>query len=192
MSATDVAVHDFRQETPMAVASWMADVPWQLFATLEFPWIIRPETAGNKFNELVDTLGRTLRTRICYLRVGESKAKSGAAVLFHYHAVFTALKMIPSQLVAGVWNALVGRANDADSDLALVEPYDSARCGIKYMAKHIADETCVWDWRNVHLFSNTIQFTQKDDHDSRRSLLRFQAQKEQLGVEFDAAISRAA
>jgi hypothetical protein len=30
-------------------------VPWQLLATLEFPWKARPETANRRFAELIDS-----------------------------------------------------------------------------------------------------------------------------------------
>jgi hypothetical protein len=43
------------QEAPRAVAAWLEDVPWQLFATLEFPTkTTRPETANLKFAEMVN------------------------------------------------------------------------------------------------------------------------------------------
>ena len=180
MDATDEvrSTHD----APRAVAAWLEDVPWQLFATLEFPTrTTRPETASVKFAEMIGTMERILRTRVCYLNASETRSKSGAIVPLHYHAAFAAARPIPHQLVAGIWNEGVGRTNSVGGDLARVQPYDPAMGGLGYIVKQIADQNCEWDCRNVGLFTNTIQLEAKKDHASLRSARRWQTQKATLG-----------
>lgn len=169
-------------DAPREVAAWLEDVPWQLFATLEFPTrATRPETANLKFAEMVNTVERTLRTRVCYLNASETRSRSGAPVPLHFHAAFAAARPIPPQLVAGIWNDGVGRTNSVGGDLTRVQPYVPAMGGLAYVVKQIADQGCDWDCRNVHLFSNRIHIEPKTDHDSLRAARRWQAQKRITG-----------
>jgi hypothetical protein len=167
------------QTTPSAqaaVAEWLQPVPWQLFATLEFPWNVKPETATSKFDQMIDAIERTLRTRVCCVEASETRSKSGATVPLHIHASFASAKPIPRQLVAGIWAEGVGRANSVGGDLARVEPFNPAMGGISYIVKLINDPDCEWGFRNVHLFNRNIQIEPKMDHASLRSARRWQAQ----------------
>ncbi|MGA2753233.1 MAG: hypothetical protein ABSE53_05650 [Terracidiphilus sp.] len=159
-----------------SVAAWLQPVPWQLVATLEFPWNARPETADRKFTELIDSVERGMRTRICYARALESRAKSGERVPLHIHAALASAKPIPHQLVSGIWNSQVGRTNSSNSDLAFIEPYNPSQCGIQYLLKQIDDPDCEWDFRNVHLFNPNVKLDSKLDHASLRSARRWQQQ----------------
>ena len=100
-----------------AVAECFQPVPWQLFATLEFPWNAKPETANLKFDRMIDTVERSLRTRVCYVNASETRSKSGALVPLHFHAAFAAARPISRQLVAGVWGEGVGRTNSVVATL---------------------------------------------------------------------------
>lgn len=170
------AIHSTNHEVPAAVAEWLQLVPWQLFATLEFPWRARPETAGIKFAKLVDTLERSLRTRLCYVNAAETRSKAGASVPLHYHAAFAALRPIPSELVSKTWLAGVRRSHSKSSDLALVSPFDSALGGIRYITKQATDPGCEWDCKNVHLFVDGSHAAPKSDHASLRSDRRWRAE----------------
>jgi hypothetical protein len=176
MNNTDLSLFRKRYDEPDAVANWLRPIEWQLFATLEFPWRARPETAGRKFAELVNTMERSLRTRVCYVNATETRSKTGSIVPLHFHAAFTAVRPISHQLVAGIWNASVGRVASEAGDLAQVEPYDLSRDGIRYITKLMADPDCGLDVRNVHLFNKAIRIETKTDHASLRSARRFQAQ----------------
>ena len=176
MNNIDLILFSKSSDVPEAVANWLQPIQWQLFATLEFPWRPRPETAGRKFAELVNTMERSLRTRVCYVNATETRSKSGTIVPLHFHAAFTAARPIPHKLVAGIWNASVGRAASEGGDLALVEPYDLSRDGIRYITKLMAHPACGLDLRNVHLFNKAIRIETKTDHASLRSARRFQAQ----------------
>jgi hypothetical protein len=171
-------------DAPRAVAAWLEDVPWQLFATFEFPTkATRPETANLKFAEMVNTVERTLRTRVCYVNASETRSRSGAPVPLHFHAAFAAARPIPPQLVAGVWNEGVGRTNSAGGDLARVQPYDPGMGGLGYIVKQIADQNCEWDCRNVDWFSNRIQTEPKTDHASLRAARSWQIQAGMAGAQ---------
>ena len=177
MNRFDQTISSSAHHVPVATAQWLQSVPWQLFATLEFPYLrTRYETARLKFADMVNTVERCLRTRLGYLYAMETRSKSGAVVPLHFHAAFTAIRPIPDWLVAGVWNQAVGRSNSVGGDLALVEPYDPSMGGIEYIVKQVGDPNCEWDCRNVHLFSDTIQLEPKSDHASLRSARRWQQQ----------------
>jgi hypothetical protein len=186
--------HDQSISVPVAVevAEWLRPVAWQLFATLEFPWSTKPETASKKFARLIDSMERSLRTRVCSLYAAETRSKSGAIVPLHFHAVFTAARTIPCQLVAGIWNPEVGRTNSMGGDLAQVEPFDPAKSGIAYILKQITDPDCTWDFRNVHLFNRNIHFAPKTNHASRRSARRWETQARMLRDQFDVSLPCAA
>ncbi len=166
----------YRKDLSSDVASWLNPVQWQLFATLEFTWNIKPETANIKFRELINSLERTLRTRICFVNSLENRSKSGVIIFPHYHAAFTAAKIIPCQLVASLWNFVIGRSPSESGDLVLVEPFDPAKNGIAFIAKQITDESCEWDFRNIDLFNGSSQPAQKTDHATQRSARRLKAQ----------------
>ena len=169
------------QTTPSAqaaVADWLQPVPWQLFATLEFPWNVKPETATSKFDQMIDTMERTLRTTVCCVNASEVRSKTGATVPLHIHASFASARQIPRQLVAGIWTEGVGRTNSASGDLARVEAFNPAMGGISYIVKLINDPDCEWGFRNVHLFNRNIQIAPKTDHASLRSARRWQAQND--------------
>lgn len=176
MSATFQPTPGERPSAQAAVAEWLQPVPWQLFATLEFPWNALPETATMKFDQMIDTMERTLRTRVCCVNASETHSKSGAQVPLHIHASFTAAKLISRQLVAGIWAEGVGRTNSVGGDLARVEPFNPAMGGIGYIVKLINDPDCEWGFRNLHLFNSNIQIEPKTDHASLRSARRWQAQ----------------
>jgi hypothetical protein len=176
MNNTKLSLFCKSHDAPDAVANWLRPIQWQLFATLEFPWRARPETAGRKFAELVDKMERSLRTRVCYVNATETRSKTGSIVPLHFHAAFTAVRPISHQLVAGIWNASVGRAASEAGDLAQVEPYDLSRDGIRYITKLMADPDCGLDLRNVHLFNKAIAVETKQDHASLRAARRLIAQ----------------
>jgi hypothetical protein len=157
-----------------SVAAWLQPVPWQLVATLEFPWNARPETADRQFTELIDSVERGMRTRICYARALESRAKSGERVPLHIHAALASAKHISPRLVSETWNRKVGRTNASNGDLALVEPFDPSQGGIAYVLKQIDDPDCEWGVRNIHLFNPDAKLDSKLDHASLRSARRWQ------------------
>lgn len=161
------------QGVSAALAEWLSPIKWQTFGTFEFPWNARPETAGRKFDEMINHLEREMRTRLCFVRAAETRAKSGASVPLHFHAAMTATKPISRHVVTDLWNTSVGRAG---GDLALVVPYDPVLGGVAYITKQVADHACEWECRNVHLFTHSITPTGPVDHASLRSMRRWQAQ----------------
>lgn len=55
-------------------ARWLRPIPWQLFASLTFPWNVREETAVLKLRQFIDLLEKTYRCNVCC--VGGQEAKS--------------------------------------------------------------------------------------------------------------------
>src|ERR1035437_6307736 len=165
-----------KEATPAALAEWLNPIDWQTFGTFEFPWNVRPETARLKFDEMINNLERDMRTRVCFLRSAETRAKSGAPVPLHFHAAMTAAKPISTRLVTDIWNAGVGRTSSKSGDLALVESYDPTRGELGYIVKQITEQDCEWDFRNVHLFNPNVNLDSKLDHASLRSVRHWQPQ----------------
>lgn len=160
-----------------AAADWLRPVPWQLFTTLEFPRGARPEIATAKFGGFIDTMERSLRSRVCSVHVLESKSKDrGERVPLHIHSALAAIKPIDPRLVSSAWHARVGRTDPTSSDLVLTRPFDPEMGGIEYILKQIEDPDCEWDVRNIELFQPKVQLDSKLDHASLRSTRRWQQQ----------------
>jgi hypothetical protein len=85
--------------TVNALAEWLHPIPWQLFATLTFPWNVTSETADRKLREFINRLEKTLRSRVCHVAARESESKTGAAVPWHFHLLLASLETIPADLV---------------------------------------------------------------------------------------------
>ena len=158
----------------IAAGQWLQDVPWQLFATLEFPSArVRFETAHSKLHEMLHTVEHSLRTRVGCVYAAETRSKSGAIVPLHFHAALTALRPIEYQLVMGAWGE--GRANSVQ-DLARVKPYDPSRGGIEYIMKQITDHDCQWGLKDVELFSNSMPKPHMGARANRRWLDQLRSQ----------------
>lgn len=141
-----------RGDLQIASAQWLADIPWGVFATLSFASPhIRPEAAITKFNEMIETLERTMRTRIGYIYAMERRSRSGAIVPLHIHAALVALKPIDCQLVRDAW----GMSGANGTNKAQVEPYDPDRAGAEYIVKHATDPDCELGDRNLEFFNGS-------------------------------------
>jgi hypothetical protein len=171
-----------RKAPPAALTEWLNPIDWRTFGTFEFPWNARPETARLKFDEMINNLERDMRTRVCFVLSAETRAKSGAPVPLHFHAAMTAAKPISTRLVTDVWNAGAGRTSSTSSDLALVEPYDPTKDGLRYIFKQITEQDCEWDFRNVHLFNPNVKLDSKLDHAFLRSTRRWQQEISQAAA----------
>jgi len=171
----------FRPSTlSRATAEWLRPVPWQLFATLEFPWNASHKTASRLFDSLINKLERFMRTRVCFLRALENRSKRGERVPVHIHSALACLRPISPQLVSGIWFASVGRPDSKESDLVEIESFDSSMSGVDYIVKQMGDPDCEWDIRNVHLFNPDVKPEPKSDHASLRSDRRWHQQVSML------------
>jgi hypothetical protein len=169
-----------------AISEWLKPIKWQHFATLEFPWSARPETAIAKFTSFINELEKTLRTRVCVVYGAETRSKSGATVPVHFHAAITAVKPIQAQLIVDLWlheigrdgattsasGEVVARKGKVKSDLALVVPYNPALTGIGYIMKQVQDDSFHWDMRNINLFAPPTSSDSKQDHAALRAARR--------------------
>jgi hypothetical protein len=169
-----------------ALSEWLKPIKWQHFATLEFPWSARPETAVAKFASFINELEKTLRTRICVVYGAETRSKSGATVPLHFHAAITAMKPIQAQLIVDLWlhevgrdgsttsasGEVVARKGKVKSDLALVVPYNPALNGIGYIMKQVQDDSFHWDARNIPFFTSQPSSDTMQDHAALRAARR--------------------
>ena len=132
-------MHRHQRVGPQAVTvEWLEPVPWQLFATLEFPYRASQETARHKFDAMASLIERSTRTRLCYVYAAEQRDRSGVvSVPLHIHAAFASLKTLTPQLVRGMWIGGVGRRDSVASDLAVVKPFDPSKDGLAYIVKQI-------------------------------------------------------
>ncbi len=158
-----------RGDMQIATAGWLQDVPWQLFATLSFASPrIRFETAHSKFHETLNIVAHSIRTRVGALYAAETRSKfSGAVVPLHFHAAIVALMPIAHQMVAGAWAGGNLRASSIH-ELAVVEPYNSARAGVEYIIKQAEDTGCEWGLRDVEFFSPSLPNPHMGARASRR------------------------
>jgi hypothetical protein len=161
---------DQRGDLQIAAAGWLADVPWQLFATLKFPSPrIRFEMAHSKFHAMLNIVAHSIRSRVGALYAFETRSKrDGSVVPLHIHSAITALRPIEHQMVSGAW---AGRSfrNSSIPELAQVESYNAARAGVEYIVKQAADDTgCEWGMRDVEFFSPTLPVPHMSSRAARR------------------------
>ena len=159
-----------------ATAEWLQPIPFQLFATLEFPWIANSEAAHKQWARLINTIERSMRSRVCHVSAFENRSKSGGMVTLHIHSALAALNPIPPQLVTDTWLSLVGRTKSLQSDLVKIEPLNDSKSAVPYILKQIGDPDCDWDFHNVHLFNPLVQSAPQRDHVTLRSARRWQQQ----------------
>jgi hypothetical protein len=169
---------DQRRDFQTATAGWLADVPWQLFATLKFASPrIRFETAHSKFHAMLNIVAHSIGSRVGAIYAFETRSKrDGSVVPLHIHGAIAALRPIEHQMVSGAW---AGRSFRTSSirELAQVEPYDAARAGVEYIVKQAADNTgCEWGMRDVEFFSPTLPVP----HLSPRAARRWQEQARKI------------
>jgi hypothetical protein len=127
-----------RGDLQPVTVEWLLPVPWQLWATLEFPYHATQDSARRKFDEMANLIERGTRTRLCYVYAAEQRDRSGVVrVPLHIHAAFASLKILTPQLVRGMWIGGVGRRDSEDSDLAVVKPFDPSKDGLAYIVKQI-------------------------------------------------------
>jgi hypothetical protein len=177
MTNTNEVLPGSTQSAPTAVQQWLDAVAWQQFATFEFSYAASEEAAARKFDQMLNSLERNLRTRVAYVKSTEVRSKSGAVVPRHIHCALTALKPIPSHLVTELWLDSVGRGRLGEkSDLAVVETYKPERGGIAYITKQIGTQHGDWSFKNLHLFAPGIQSEPKQTHAALRAARRWQAQ----------------
>jgi hypothetical protein len=164
-------------ETVNALAEWLNPIPWQLFATLTFPWNVTSETADRKLREFINCLEKTLRSRVCHIAARESESKTGAAMPWHFHVLLASLETIPTHLVNSTWLKLVGRSASKphQSDLAHTLSFNSHMRAVEYLFKHVTGET-EWDMRLVELFHPSMEERRTLKYLSNRQKRRWDAQ----------------
>ena len=145
-----------RGDLQPVTVEWLQPVPWQLWATLKFPYRAAQDSARHKFDEMANSIERSIRSRLCYVYAAEQRDRSGVVgVPLHIHAAFASLKTLTPQLVAGMWIGGVGRRDSVASDLARVEPYDPSKDGLAYIVKQIGYADTQLDYKDIDRFSGS-------------------------------------
>src|SRR5690349_796227 len=90
--------------------SWLQEIPWQLFATLTFAWRVSDAQASRVFTAFVDSMERSLRCPITYIRGEEVRFAAGtkSSAPRHFHVLLTAGRHLDARWVAQQWTALAG------------------------------------------------------------------------------------
>jgi hypothetical protein len=158
-NAPEYSKANMKRSSQEAVAAWLRPIAWDTVATLTFPREPSALTAVSKFDEMINELEATLRTRVGYVVGHEIYDKGGNPVQRHLHSVMTAAKPISCDLVVDLWRKAMGRSNDDDSDLALVTPYNADGDALGYITKQIASEDGDWDLRNIEHFDSRLDST---------------------------------
>jgi hypothetical protein len=147
-------------------ATWLRPIPWQMFATLTFPWNVAEETADRKFREFMNSLERSLKTNVAFIAGKEARTKTGDSVPWHFHLALTSARPMPADLIQRLWNRTVGRGRDSERfdehgavsqyEHAMVAPYDPVRPGIEYLVKLSHTTGAYVDHKWLHLFNPEI------------------------------------
>ena len=143
-----------------AVGDWLAPVPWQFFATLEFPRNVRSETAVSKLKEWLNNTERQLRDSICFVAGLEERSKSGAPVPAHFHILMTASRPIPASVLEDGWRAMVGRGTRSplhpEGDSVVLEAVNPAGNALAYCLKFANDCRGDWMFKWLEIFNPNI------------------------------------
>ena len=103
--------------------------PWDHYATLTFGRQLSQAGCIRHWNEFIDSLGRTTRGRVAWVRADEQRWSGYAspAVPLHFHALLKYKNVPAPEAVAALWKAKAGDA--------LVEDYRSGGGASFYIAK---------------------------------------------------------
>lgn len=161
---------------PSAAAEWLQAVPWQQMATLEFPWSINHKTVLGHFDSYINAVERDVRARVGSVYVMERRSTSGAPVQPHIHALLASPKHLDATDLADMWLDHVGHAsNPAYRDLARFDSFDKGGNELLYVCKSLDYPDACWDTRNLNYFLPDGNRSTPTDHQSLRSMRRFQA-----------------
>jgi len=96
---------------------------WDHYATLTFGRKLSPANCIRHWNEFINSLGRTTRGRVGWVRADEQRWSGWGTpeIPFHYHALLKHKNVPTPQVVASLWKAEAGDA--------LVEDYRSGGGG---------------------------------------------------------------
>jgi hypothetical protein len=167
-----------------AVATWLAPVQWQLFATFTFERQVTAATADSYFRKLINHLEKNLRGSVCFVAARERKTSTGGVEgAWHFHALLTSHSPIPTAMVENSWRNLVGKGHRTQAhplgDSVDVRPFDQGKRGVEYCLKLVND--CDGDWfvKRLEEFHPDIPFTSASNHHAqrRRRKLRLARQK---------------
>ena len=159
-----------------SLTEWLEVIPWQVIATLEFPWTSGTWSADRRFSEFVNLMERGVRGRVCSLSAVESHRRDGSPVSAHIHAALAARMPITPTMVSDTWNHALGRYDPSRSDLARVSDYNPSQGGLSYILKQVTNPDCQWDVHNLEFFNPTMDFSDKRDHAALRSARRWSQQ----------------
>ena len=119
---------------------------WDHFATLTFA---RKQSQANcirLYNEFIDSLGRTTRGRVGWVRADEQRSSGcgSPGIPLHYHALLKYKNVPGPEAVAALWKAKAGEAK--------VKAYGSGGGAAFYMAKMIPYEGTGYDMGGLEHF----------------------------------------
>lgn len=140
---------------PSYCASWLKQIPWQVFATLTFAQRVGDEFAVQSFEVFVDVLERHFRCPLTYVR-GDERRLGGPRlppIPRHFHVLFAAAVSLDCTFIRNSWIPSAG--NPKGITAADVRIYDPHRGALPYSLKQICDPDGDWSLANVDLYLYT-------------------------------------
>ena len=158
-NTSEYAKSNMIRDTPEAVATWLEPIKWSAISTLTLPYSATSTDANARFDAMINSLERSMRMRVGYVRSCEYRSKFGGQVSRHFHCALVAAKPIDCNQVSDAWSALLGKRSGSNSEYALTEPYVAGIGGLQYIAKQIAADDSDWDLRNIEHFDSRLEST---------------------------------
>jgi len=143
------------------LGTYLETMPWQLFATLTFPYEISRTGADASLHRFVDTLERKTRGNIAFAGAMETRHFSGCGMSGgrpHFHLLMSADHTLDAGFVKKAWTAHAGRGQNKSAiggpaqDSADVRLYEPGKGGAEYCVK-VIDDTGDWIQWNLEIMS---------------------------------------
>ena len=133
--------------------SFFSQWDWDQYATFTFACKQSPASCIRHWNEFIDSLGRTTRGRVGWIRADEERWSGCGTpeVPLHFHSLLKYQHVPAPEAVAALWKA---KAGDAQVEAYL---HDGGGCGggggaALYVAKMLPYEDARWDMGGLNDF----------------------------------------
>jgi hypothetical protein len=161
-----------------AISTWIHDVPWQLMATLELPYNLRPspDTVLTHVNSYLDDVERRVRAQIGSIHVIERRSPYGDPVQAHCHALFASTAPLDPADLESMWHDHLHKANmPGYRTLAEIVQFDKSDNGLLYVCKSLDASDACWKPRHLDYFLPNSELHSRTDHRSLRYVRRVEA-----------------
>lgn len=154
-----MVVTQWPHSTARELGTYLETMPWQLFATLTFPYEISRVEAEVTLHRFVDKLERATHGSIAYAGAMETRHYSGCGMSgarAHFHLLMGAERSLDAGFVKKAWTAHAGRGQNKSAiggpaqDSADVRLFEPGKGGAEYCVK-ATDEVGDWIQWNLEM-----------------------------------------